>query len=153
MFWGYFWPIYSGVCNNHMLCIYLFPRKILSSAFNSPSMNSAMTSLCVYLFFLKNTQPCALFHTCDYYLNTPDISLFSEIRCNLSYLYLPTYLKIWRYMWMLPCQKYAQVIKTIILWKGNILRERNWGSWLFLFWGSIKENKSWWFFFDVQNWY
>ena len=29
------------------------------------------------------------------------ISLFTKIRCS-SFTYLPTYLKIWRHMWMLP---------------------------------------------------
>ena len=32
------------------------------------------------------------------------LSLFSKIRCSLTYL--STYLKIWRHMWMLPCQKW-----------------------------------------------
>ena len=50
---------YSGVSNNHTLCFYLFPRKILPCAFISPLLNSTMDALCVYCFW-KNTLPCVL---------------------------------------------------------------------------------------------
>ena len=49
---------YSGVSNNHTLCVYLFPRKILPCAFISPLLNSTMDTLCVYCFS-KNILPCA----------------------------------------------------------------------------------------------
>ena len=45
---------YSGVSNNHTLCIYSFPRKILPCAFISPLLNTTMIALCFYLFLENN---------------------------------------------------------------------------------------------------
>ena len=42
--------MYSGISNNHTLCIYSFPRKILPYAFIGPVLNSStMTALCKQL--------------------------------------------------------------------------------------------------------
>ena len=53
---------YSGVSNNHTLCFYLFPRKILPCAFISPLLNSTMR----LLFFEKYPTLCAYSILCDY---------------------------------------------------------------------------------------
>ena len=55
--------MYSGVSNNHTMCVYLFPQKILPCAFIRPLLNSTMTALCVYCFW-KNTWSCALIPYC-----------------------------------------------------------------------------------------
>jgi hypothetical protein len=58
-----FFGSYSGLCNNHTLCVYLFPRKILPCAFISPGMNSTMAALCIYLL-LEKTLPLTLIPYC-----------------------------------------------------------------------------------------
>ena len=45
------------------------------------------------------------------------ISLFTNIRCSLTYL--PTYLKVWRHMWMLPNHTYARNRLTNFECKAN----------------------------------